>query len=53
MPDTIIHHEETRWNSRFDVSIYKTKLSELTENDLTFPIDKMVLQMLKNDQRIK
>ena len=53
MPDTIIHHDETRWNSRFDVSIYKTKLSELTENDLTFPIDKLVLQMLKNDQRIK
>lgn len=40
---------ETRWNESFKVEFYLRKLNEVHPEDLTFPIDKVVLEKLKQD----
>lgn len=53
MPDTDIFHKEIRWNQEFSVRVFKTKLMDLRQEDLSFPIDKIVLAKLQEDYRNK
>ena len=40
---------ETRWDKDFEVNFYLRKLDDLHTDELTFPIDKVVIEKLKQD----
>lgn len=40
---------ELRWEEKFTVRVYFKKIQELVGADLSFPIDKLVLEKLKTD----
>lgn len=51
VPWSVYESDQSHGNNQHSVKLYFKPLSELNADDLTFPIDKVVLDILKNTQR--